>query len=51
MNAGLDTGPVQLCTEVVAVLDPDFGGISPPLIQMFEGARDFRLGLRVIGGA
>ena len=51
MNAELDAGPVQLCTEVVAVLGPDFGGISPPLIQMFEGVRNFRLGLRVLGGA
>ena len=49
MNAGLDTGPVQHYAVAVAVLDPDFVGIFPPLIQMFEGARGFRLGLRELG--
>ena len=49
MNAGLDTGPVLLCAVAVEVLDPDFGEIFPPLIQVFEGARCSRLGLRQLG--
>ena len=53
MNAGLDTGPFYVCAVAVAVLDPDFAtrisGIFPPLIQMFERARSFRLGLGELG--
>ena len=43
MNAGLDTGPVQLWAVAVAVLDPDFRGIFSPLIQIVEAAPGFIL--------
>ena len=50
MNAELDAGPVQLFAMAVAVPACYFGGILPPLIQIVEGARSFRLGLRELGG-